>query len=333
MVTFHRVGQGLFASETFENHTIVYDCGGENADIVRNALDSDFDQPQEIDVLFISHYDRDHINGIFHLLERHKVRHVILPLVSDFSRFLSFDNNIDDIQSNGLQQFYSNPAQFFRNNYQRTLFHYLRDANVGFGSSIPLNIDGLPSKLDSCVHILLINNWLLIPYNRKVMTKQEEKELMLKLGLKPNLGFKQILQKWPRIPSTLKNALIGTGTINRKNINDYSMTLYSQNKESITLYLGDYNAKDHCDKLQTVYGGFWKEISCVQVPHHGSEKSFNDELLECGANDYVISNTREPTSSKKVDPRPVIDIIKQHKKKPHITDKCKIELKQTPKAT
>ena len=317
MVTFHRVGQGLFSSETFENHTIVYDCGGENADIVRNAIDMDFVESLEIDVLFISHYDRDHINGIFHLLERHKVRHAILPLVSHFTRFLAFENGEDDSRPDeGLRQFYSNPVLFFRNNYPGTLFHYLREANAGFGSSILFNLDGLPSKFDSCVHILLINNWLLVPYNRKVMTKQEEKELMLKLGLKPNLGFKQILEKWPKIPSTLKNALIGTGTVNRKNINDYSMTLYSQNKESKTLYLGDYNAKKNCSELKAVYSSFWHEISCLQVPHHGSEKSFSPDLLTSGANEYVISNNN---NSKSVNPQSVIEILNQQNKNTHIT--------------
>lgn len=331
MVTFHRVGQGLFASETFENHTIIYDCGGENADIVRNAIDSDLVRPLDIDILFISHYDRDHINGIFHLLERHKVRHVILPLVSHFTRFLAFENEEFISQSNKLQQFYSNPVQFFRNNYPGTLYHYLRDANVSFGGSISFNIDGLPSKFDSCVHVLLIKNWLLIPYNRKVMTMQEEKELMLKLGLNPNFGFDQILKEWPKIPSVLKKAIIGTGTVNRENINDYSMTLYSQNKESKTLYLGDYNAKKNFDELKNVYCSFWKEISCLQIPHHGSKESFDEDLLTCGAIDYVISNNRFPKRSKNVNPQQVIDIINKKHKIYHITDKAKVELRQITK--
>ena len=327
MVTFHRVGQGLFASETFENHTIVYDCGGENANFVRNAIDSDFVESQDIDILFISHYDRDHINGIIHLLERHKVRHVILPLVSPFTRFLAFENNEDDIQSNGLQQFYSNPAKFFKNNYPGTLYHYLRDANVGFGGNISLNIDRLPRMFDSCVHVLLFNNWLLIPYNRKFMTRQEEKELMTKLGLKPNLGFKQILEKWPKISSALKNKLIDVGTVNRKNINDYSMTLYSQNAESRTLYLGDYNAKKHSNQLMTAYGAFWDNISCLQVPHHGSKDSFSEDLLTSGAEDYVISNNNYPKGSKKVNPQPVIDVLNEHDKKTHITENGIVKLK------
>lgn len=332
MVTFHRVGQGLFASEEYGDHTIVYDCGGERIKIVNEAIDFGLPETPDIDILFISHYDQDHINGILHLIETHDIKHVVLPLVSNFSRFLSSRDYID-ADFDRIRVLYSNPELFFRNNSPRTHCHFIRDVNENQGGRISISIEDLPKEFDSSIQIILLNGWLLIPYNRKVMTQDDERRFISRLGLDPDLDFDQILEKWPSLDKCIKRKLLETGIVNRYTINDYSMTLYSQNRDSRTLYLGDYNAKDHCDKLQTVYGGFWKEISCVQVPHHGSEKSFNDELLECGANDYVISNTREPTSSKKVDPRPVIDIIKQHKKKPHITDKCKIELKQTPKAT
>lgn len=312
MVTFHRVGQGLFASETFENHTIIYDCGGEKASIVKKAIDTDLTESCEIDLLFISHYDRDHINGIIHLLNTHKVKHVILPLVSDFSRFLSYCS-YQYLNYGRIQLLYSNPYQFFKNVSPGTICHFL---NTDLMRNTRYTIDNLPNELELNVQILLEDDWLLMPYNRKVMTRQEEAEFLSGLGLDPNISFDKIKEKWPTIHTDLKKTLIGSGAVNKYIINDYSMTLYSQNKESKTLYLGDYNAKKNCGELKTVYNSFWHEISCLQVPHHGSEKSFSRDLLTSGANDYVISNS---INSKSVNPQSVIEILNQQNKNTHIT--------------
>lgn len=47
------------------------------------------------------------------------------------------------------------------------------------------------------------------------------------------------------------------------------------------LYTGDCDAKDHWDNL---YGGLtleeWQTIGCIQIPHHGSERSFNEKFLD-----------------------------------------------------
>ncbi len=294
MVTFHRVGQGLFASESFENHTIIYDCGGEKASLVKEAIDSDITESPEIDILFISHYDRDHVNGIIHLLNTHEVKHVILPLVSDFSRFLSSHSYVDS-DFGIIRLLYSNPNQFFKTVSPGTICHFLNSDIMG---SAIYTIDNLPDELELNVRICLIGDKLLMPYNRKVMTRQEEAEFLSRLGLDPNLSFDKIKEKWRAISGNIKQKLIEAGTVNRYNINDYSMTLYSQNKESKTLYLGDYNAKKNFDELKNVYSSFWKEISCLQVPHHGSNKSFDEDLLTCGAIDYVISNNRTRKRSK-----------------------------------
>lgn len=56
------------------------------------------------------------------------------------------------------------------------------------------------------------------------------------------------------------------------------------------LYVGDFDASNYNYWMQinSVYNGFWKDIGCIQVPHHGSRYSFNDELLKDGMY-YVIS--------------------------------------------
>ena len=54
------------------------------------------------------------------------------------------------------------------------------------------------------------------------------------------------------------------------------------------LYTGDFNAKDHWKELYSMFKKEWDSIGCVQIPHHGSEKSYNDEFLSMGAC-HVIS--------------------------------------------
>ena len=65
--TFYSVGQALFCRETVNNRTIVYDCGGQTKPIVKRVIFSEYPHKgaSTIDALFISHYDRDHINGVF----------------------------------------------------------------------------------------------------------------------------------------------------------------------------------------------------------------------------------------------------------------------------
>jgi len=99
--TIHPVGQGAFYTEKFYNegednaeHTVVFDCGSKTKiggakkvcieRIVNNSLDSD----QRIDILFISHFDTDHVNGITHFLgHERKIEYVVLPQIDGYQWF------------------------------------------------------------------------------------------------------------------------------------------------------------------------------------------------------------------------------------------------------
>lgn len=87
----HSVGQGAFYSEHFDLESeprvnIVYDCG--TKDQWRGALESSCNfcwnlSEGVIDALFISHFDQDHVNGIFYLVQKlHvKIKKVVLPVM------------------------------------------------------------------------------------------------------------------------------------------------------------------------------------------------------------------------------------------------------------
>ena len=68
---FHPVGQGAFYSERHENHNIVYDCGTDYFNRgkkgIKNTISQSFSKDEIIDILFISHFDYDHVSLIEHL--------------------------------------------------------------------------------------------------------------------------------------------------------------------------------------------------------------------------------------------------------------------------
>ena len=86
--TFHAVGHGCFVTERFKSQKgndeikVVYDCGGLKK-TVDKEINNTFIKDDEIYALCISHFDRDHINGLPTLLERCKtIKNVWLPYLT-----------------------------------------------------------------------------------------------------------------------------------------------------------------------------------------------------------------------------------------------------------
>ena len=88
--TFHPVGQGAFctellASENGNGFRVVYDCGTKTSEkqVAPGAIIQDaFENDDPIDILFISHFDKDHVSMIGELCNRHVIKRVVLPLLS-----------------------------------------------------------------------------------------------------------------------------------------------------------------------------------------------------------------------------------------------------------
>ena len=56
--------------------------------------------------------------------------------------------------------------------------------------------------------------------------------------------------------------------------------------------MGDFDAKENWDKLKPVYGALQKNVRIVQVPHHGSENSFTDEIIDMNTLAVVSVNPK-----------------------------------------
>ena len=114
---FHPVGQGAFYSERHENHNIVYDCGthyfNRGKKGIKNTISQSFSKDEIIDILFISHFDYDHVSLIEHLKKSvKKIRLVVMPLLCDDEKIL-LCNIFKALGEKALVTLVENPEEFF----------------------------------------------------------------------------------------------------------------------------------------------------------------------------------------------------------------------------
>ncbi len=92
MITFERVifpvGQGGFAYENIDDYSIVFDCGSNTCptrvtQYIRRLGDM---RVGKIDVLYVSHFDKDHVDGITQLIDIVGVKRAVIPYVPEAFR-------------------------------------------------------------------------------------------------------------------------------------------------------------------------------------------------------------------------------------------------------
>ena len=76
------VGQGGFAGERIGNYTVMFDCGSiSSTSMVESCIDHVCRDVNHVDLLFISHFDNDHVNGIRYLLSYVKVKIAVVSWI------------------------------------------------------------------------------------------------------------------------------------------------------------------------------------------------------------------------------------------------------------
>ena len=110
---FHPVGQGAFYSERHENHNIVYDCGSMSVNKSKKVVSQSFSKEDVIDILFISHFDYDHVSLIEDLKTTVKeIRNVVIPLLHRNEKIL-LSNVFKALGEYSLASLVDNPNKFF----------------------------------------------------------------------------------------------------------------------------------------------------------------------------------------------------------------------------
>ena len=122
---FHNVGHGLFYSGQIRVKPInlkknvfdfIYDCGSKKGELIDKALDDYFDSTDLVDnklinLLIISHFHKDHVNGLPKLFRKRKIDTVVLPYLTPIERLLIF-SKYEELDNN-YAFFLTDPVAYF----------------------------------------------------------------------------------------------------------------------------------------------------------------------------------------------------------------------------
>lgn len=369
--TFHPVGHGAFYTEQFyldENEnaqpcfTVVFDCGRfeaaksgwpypEYKDAIEKYVsnDSGLIPGEKINLLFISHFHTDHINGIDYILRNYDVRKIILPVITPFV-VLDAVSLVQDRSQIG-------DILLFINNLIKGEFSDKVCSVDILDDSVNDEIDDVDCLGETFNDLKSISKSTRLTYNRWYYKPyyfvDRQKKSLLEKSLQT--VFPHIFVNGNLILDKLLNEIEVSGVDAFKqqyknvfgdNHNSYSVTLFSgiscnklchkkchiktfdPNRNLVEmensqlcrvncLYMGDYIALGNgLNSLKSFYKSEWKNIGMLQVPHHGSEKNSNDELYSDRERICIISSD---SNDKYHHPdKPVLDAISRNNSMPII---------------
>lgn len=316
--TYHPIGQGAFYTEVFTNSdntrfVMVYDCGSETAiaDMERSMDDQidDFKQSigpnPNIDLLFISHFHADHINGLDKLLDGVTVRKTIIPMltsevllltrVRNYLRFRDGANAADAI----IRELYYDEEHSGRfgevvvvspkhegEDVEEDNRNWIRNGRVLY----------LGEKLQYDPF------WEYIPFNSITQNDQRAIDFVNDLLKIPEAIQNEQLNVSGLIRGFRKKVKEAyRKAMHKANDNLYSLVVESRPAENVTptsdarkshaLYFGDFDSKNNdalWNRFSTLFD--YDTIGTIQVPHHGSKENWREEMKEGDAREYVVSS-------------------------------------------
>lgn len=293
--TFHPIGQGAFYTEMFKSSFIaIYDCGGSDKQIIEDEIKTTFEKAQKVHIVFISHLNNDHINGLEFLLKYCDVQKVVLPLLCDTMKLwfvvenAIYNRNKD---SRFIDELIMIPEKLLDNKVV-----FVQPFNDTVLNDNTVDISNLSDQIKSGTILENKNiDWVYVPVNFQYTIYANNLKIELaKIGVSLNNIIGKLQTNKQDIIDIYKKVLGGS-----KNFNANSMTVYSGTKTNKKLamvtkqsnkfvmnekvgcmYLGDFEAikQDKFNSLKNVYARYWNQISTVQIPHHGSKHNFHKDL-------------------------------------------------------
>lgn len=288
---------------------------GCNAQFFQNQINTtiqhEFANRDTIDALFISHFHTDHINGVDFLLRHCNIRRIFIPILTPRVILEAFIFNylqtgsVSNIGNDLLEKLATN---IIPNITQiRTHRKNKKESERKKIDITQNNNKYLPPE--SYLHNPQIN-WNFIPFN--LLDGQINHLLYRKSPLKGFVRNRTV--DFDRLRNFIsQNTISQLQQIYKQalqvNHNSYSMTVLScyphyntqnakyqiswnnisNSKSSLIncLYLGDFEASKtypkrnkNLEELKKYYRRYWTDVGLLQVPHHGSEHNYNDDLYD-----------------------------------------------------
>lgn len=309
---FYPVGQGAFYSERHENCNIVYDCGthyfNRGKKGIKNTISQSFSKDEIIDILFISHFDYDHVSLIEHLKKSvKKIRFVVIPLLHRNEKIL-LSNVFKALGEKALVTLVEKPKEFF--GAETHIISIQPSSEEGINkdtSSILLNeINQDPIPSGTPITIDNDSDWIFIPFNYEHKDRSKEFLNKLKANHIDINELKNPNYDYTKHRKTIKNIYEEVGDINENSMFLYSGPTTTYKKKIYYTYLYQPN-KHYCyfcflpfydikrDRVACLYTGdgnlnivdikkkykkYWDLIGTIQIPHHGSLSSFKKDIFD-----------------------------------------------------
>lgn len=304
--TLHPVGQGAFFSEQFfdatmENvlYNVVYDCGSFTSlpSLMEYEIRNTFEKNAHIDLLFISHFDEDHVNELMTLQNQAKIdkeTKVIIPFKYPYLLMVMDDD-------------YPTLSKFVMRMFNQGVPVIGVDDSGENRPGDPIGVESLNSKtLLGGKQVIKLDKmlWFYYPF---MLPDQDSLQKVFedKVKGKANLDDPcDILAKRKELRDIYKTIGKTKGGVTRINVNALLMTSFpARGVVSNTyiwhqtnlhgkavptcFYTGDSNLKgkeyEDVKKMVTdildVYSKGTK-VGMMQVPHHGSKNCFPEKMAD-----------------------------------------------------
>lgn len=248
--TIHPVGQGGFYTEIFrasdsgKEICFVYDCGSKTIKraAFKHILLSSIPDRMDVEALFISHFDEDHVNGISILAKERRIKRIIMPQIERYEWFYiltdCFENDRKEADAKitdrirGICSEYGIPLiQVAPSEYYESVY---RD-----GDTNRINIEDLTSIriLANGCSLDFRSVWEYIPIN----TSDQKKIDILKCALDD--FFKELHFEKMEIDKMPASEIVEIISTYRCKINTiYKRVFNNSNNASMCLYSGSYNS-------------------------------------------------------------------------------------------
>ena len=308
---FHPVGQGAFYSERHKKHNIVYDCGSMNVSKGKKVVSQSFSKENVIDILFISHFDYDHVSLIEHLKTTVKeIRLVVMPLLYDDEKIL-LCNIFKALEKDALVTLVENPKEFFGAETHIIRVKPSSEEETDKDTPSPsISLNNINKDLEISSGTLIAieehSDWIFIPFNYEYKDRSKEFLNKLKANHIDINELKNPNYDYTKHRKTIKNIYEEVGDINENSMFLYSGPTTTYKKKIYYTYLYQPN-KHYCyfcflpfydikrDRVACLYTGdgnlnivdikkkykkYWDLIGTIQIPHHGSLSSFKKDIFD-----------------------------------------------------
>ena len=310
---FHPIGQGAFYSERHEKYNIVYDCGNwKNTSLADKVVKQAFSNNDEIEVLFISHFDFDHVSKVSTLKNHVKlIKNVVLPLLHQEEKDILLP--LYRILNPQILPLIDDPKEYFGSKTNLIFVSPSNDNDMKNENILPKNINELEPNNRNIIEILSgqaislgNDDWVFIPYNHEYKSRSRQliKEIenagfdYNKLISDPTYTLNQTIREKRKLKAAYNKL---SGDINQNSMILYSGPLKNQNYRKYCLHknYSGWNYFPNCsfDKVGCVYTGdsdlnivkiksvfkdLWNRVGTIQIPHHGDIKSFDKQVISSG---------------------------------------------------